>query len=56
MFKKSRHSSSSISIITRKTTKFQRELFVLMQISTTFINQTVSEMYKNFIKKKQAWI
>ena len=43
------------SCFLKVTMNYQNELFELMEISTTYLNQTNSEMYKISIKTKQAW-
>ena len=44
------------SLSAKTTMNIQRELSELMETSTTYLNQTISEIYRTFIKIKLPWI
>ena len=56
MFKRSRHIELSIFIFSQDYYELKRERFVLMEISTTYSNQTIIVMSKISIKTKRPWI
>ena len=56
LFKRSRHGSISIFIISRTNTNCRSGLFGPTVICVIFSNQTISEMFKISIKTKHLWV
>ena len=56
MFKRSRHNNLSIFIISQNYYELPKRLSVLMKITITYLNQTISEMFKFSIKIKLPWM
>ena len=56
MFKRGRHKNLTIFIISQDYYEHPKRTIGADEISITYSNQTVSETYKIFIERKQAWI